>query len=48
MVRRVSEQDMTIGSFSRATGISTRALRSYDRLGLLSPARVDPETRYRR
>jgi DNA-binding transcriptional MerR regulator len=48
MVRRVTEQEMTIGSFSRATGISPRALRSYDRLGLLSPARVDPETRYRR
>lgn len=48
MVRRVTEQEMTIGSFSRATGISPRALRSYDRLGLLSPAHVDPETRYRR
>ncbi len=38
---------MTIGAFSRATGLSAKALRSYDRLGLLSPARVDPETRYR-
>lgn len=38
---------MTIGSFSRATGLSAKALRSYDRLGLLSPVRVDPETRYR-
>jgi DNA-binding transcriptional MerR regulator len=38
---------MTIGRFSRATGLSPRALRSYDRLGLLSPAHVDPETRYR-
>lgn len=48
MVRRVTEDEMTIGAFSRATGISPRALRSYDRLGLLSPAHVDPETRYRR
>jgi len=38
---------MTIGAFSRATGLSAKALRSYDRLGLLSPVRVDPETRYR-
>ncbi len=39
---------MTIGAFARATGISPKALRSYDRLGLLSPAEVDPDTRYRR
>ena len=38
---------MTIGAFSRATGLSTKALRSYDRLGLLSPAQVDSENRYR-
>jgi DNA-binding transcriptional MerR regulator len=38
---------MTIGAFARATGLSPKALRSYDRLGLLRPAHVDPETRYR-
>lgn len=38
---------MTIGAFSRATGLSPRVLRSYDRLGLLRPAHVDPDTRYR-
>jgi len=38
---------MTIGQFSRATGLSPKALRSYDRLGLLSPAEVDRDTRYR-
>ena len=38
---------MTIGAFARATGLSAKTLRSYDRLGLLSPARVDPDTRYR-
>jgi DNA-binding transcriptional MerR regulator len=43
----VAEQAMTIGAFSRATGLSVKTLRSYDRLGLLSPARVDPDTRYR-
>jgi DNA-binding transcriptional MerR regulator len=29
-------------------GIGTRVLRNYDRLGLLVPERVDPETGYRR
>src|SRR3954468_9296782 len=38
---------MTISAFGHATGLTPRALRSYDRLGLLCPARVDPETRYR-
>ena len=38
---------MTIGAFSRATGLSPKTLRSYDRLGLLSSAWVDPDTRYR-
>jgi DNA-binding transcriptional MerR regulator len=38
---------MTIGAFSHATGLSPKALRSYDRLGLLRPAHVDPDTRYR-
>jgi DNA-binding transcriptional MerR regulator len=47
MVRRVRDGEMSIGAFSRATGLSPKALRSYDRLGLLSPARVDPDTRYR-
>jgi DNA-binding transcriptional MerR regulator len=43
----VAEKTMTIGAFSRATGLSAKALRSYDRLGLLSPVMVDPESRYR-
>ena len=38
---------LTIGAFARASRLSPKALRSYDRLGLLSPARIDPETRYR-
>jgi DNA-binding transcriptional MerR regulator len=46
-VRRVRDDEMSIGAFSRATGLSPKALRTYDRLGLLSPARVDPDTRYR-
>lgn len=46
-MRGVSNGRMTIGAFSRVTGLSSRVLRSYDRLGLLSPAWVDPDTRYR-
>lgn len=36
-----------IGDFSRATGLTQRALRLYDRLGLLQPTAVDPATGYR-
>jgi protein phosphatase len=38
---------MTSGAFARASGLSRKALRLYDELGLLHPARVDPETLYR-
>ncbi|MFJ5614177.1 MerR family transcriptional regulator [Streptomyces sp. NPDC093221] len=38
---------MGIGAFSKAARLSQRALRLYDELGLLSPARVDPATGYR-
>ncbi|MFE5793891.1 MerR family transcriptional regulator [Streptomyces sp. NPDC056503] len=37
----------TIGDFARATGLSAKALRRYDELGLLRPDRVDPYTGYR-
>lgn len=36
-----------IGDFARIAQVSTRALRLYDRLGLLKPAVVDPFTGYR-
>lgn len=39
---------MPIGVFARATRLSVRVLRNYDRLGLLVPAWVDPDTGYRR
>ncbi|MCW2941678.1 MAG: MerR family transcriptional regulator [Actinomycetia bacterium] len=39
---------MPIGVFARATRLSVRALRNYDRLGLLVPAQIDPHTGYRR
>lgn len=38
---------LTIGAFAKASGLSPKALRLYDELGLLRPARVDPYTGYR-
>ncbi len=38
---------MTIGAFSKACRLSPKALRLYDELELLRPARVDSETGYR-
>jgi PPM family protein phosphatase len=38
---------MTSGAFARASGLSRKALRLYDELGLLHPARVDPVSQYR-
>ncbi|MEO3766978.1 MerR family transcriptional regulator [Streptomyces sp. B5E4] len=38
---------LTIGAFARAARLSAKALRLYDGLGLLTPARVDPVTGYR-
>ncbi|RFU85412.1 MerR family transcriptional regulator [Streptomyces triticagri] len=38
---------LTIGRFAAASRLSPKALRLYDELGLLTPARVDPVTGYR-
>ncbi|GLZ50967.1 hypothetical protein Acsp07_05840 [Actinomycetospora sp. NBRC 106378] len=38
---------MTIGAFAAATGLTPKALRLYDELGLVAPAAVDPTTGYR-
>jgi protein phosphatase len=38
---------LTIGAFAKASRLSQKALRLYDELGLLTPARVDPVTGYR-
>lgn len=38
---------MQIGRFSRLTGLTVKALRHYDEIGLLRPAEVDPDTGYR-
>lgn len=36
-----------IGEFAQIAQVSGRQLRFYDQLGLLSPARIDPQTGYR-
>jgi MerR family transcriptional regulator, activator of bmr gene len=38
---------LTIGKMATATGMSVKALRFYERIGLLEPRAVDPRTRYR-
>ena len=38
---------MSIGEFARLSRLSAKALRLYDELGLLLPARVDPDSGYR-
>lgn len=43
----MSQELLTIGAFARRARISPKALRLYDRLGLLSPARVDEVSGYR-
>ena len=43
----VMEQLVPIGRFSRMTRLSIKALRHYDRIGLLQPAEVDPSSGYR-
>ena len=41
------QQLMPIGRFARLTGLTVKALRHYDELGLLRPASIDPDTGYR-
>jgi serine/threonine protein phosphatase PrpC len=38
---------MSSGEFAQASGLSRKALRLYDDLGLLTPVRVDPQSGYR-
>jgi len=38
---------LTIGEFSRVSGLTIKALRHYDEIGLLQPWQVDPDTGYR-
>jgi DNA-binding transcriptional MerR regulator len=45
---KVTDRHLTIGEFARRSMLSPKALRLYDRQGLLVPAEVDPDSRYRR
>jgi DNA-binding transcriptional MerR regulator len=47
-VAAMSDGLMTIGTFSRASLLSVKALRAYHEAGILVPTRVDPVTGYRR
>lgn len=38
---------LTIGRFADASGLTVKALRHYDEIGLLTPARIDPDNGYR-
>lgn len=40
-------RELTIGELASMTRLTTRALRHYDQIGLLPPARVDPSNGYR-
>ena len=40
-------EELSIGSFSRVSGLTVKALRHYDEIGLLEPSRVDQSTGYR-
>jgi DNA-binding transcriptional MerR regulator/effector-binding domain-containing protein len=42
-----TERMLSIGRFARLTGVTVKALRHYDELGLLRPAHVDEWTGYR-
>jgi DNA-binding transcriptional MerR regulator len=48
VTRKVVVELLTIGEFARLSRLSPKALRLYDELGLLAPARVDADNGYRR
>lgn len=45
--RAHEDQELSIGAFSRRSRLSIKALRVYDRLGLVTPVRVDQHNGYR-
>src|SRR5919201_5916048 len=46
-MQHATEALLAIGRFSRLSGLTVKALRHYDEIGLLKPARVDGDTGYR-
>lgn len=47
MGRGADEKLLSIGEVARIKGVGVRALRYYERVGVLRPAHVDPQTGYR-
>jgi DNA-binding transcriptional MerR regulator len=43
----VADQPLTIGQMSRLSGLTVKALRYYERVGLIQPAAVDAQTGFR-
>lgn len=43
----LTEDLLSIGRFSHLSGLTIKALRHYDEIGLLRPARVDDSSGYR-
>jgi DNA-binding transcriptional MerR regulator len=48
MVENGPQASLSIGRLARASGLSVKAIRHYERMGLLAPHEVDPSTGYRR
>jgi DNA-binding transcriptional MerR regulator len=48
MVENGPQASLSIGRLARASGLSVKAIRHYERTGLLTPDEVDPSTGYRR
>ncbi len=48
MVENGQQASLSIGRLGRASGLSVKAIRHYERMGLLAPDEVDPSTGYRR
>lgn len=42
-----TDHELSIGAFARRSRLSMRALRLYERIGVLKPVRVDASNRYR-
>ncbi|MEW5988876.1 MAG: MerR family transcriptional regulator [Chloroflexota bacterium] len=47
MTGQIEDANLTIGQFGRLSQLSRKALRLYDDRGLLTPARIDPDSGYR-
>lgn len=44
---QTSREYLTIGEIGKLTDINPKSIRYYERIGILEPARIDPETGYR-